>query len=87
MNAEIRLSPEVVEDIVPGSHSVSNDSGNRRPCNPPAEGQNHKGIQDYIEQISQNLTHHRLIGLALRPEDIRVAVGDQNERTAQGNDS
>ena len=82
MNAEIRLPPEIVEDIVPGSHSVSNNSGNRRTCNSPAEDQDHKGIQDYIEQISQNLSHHRLVGLTLRPEDIGVAVGDQNERAA-----
>lgn len=39
------------------------------------------GVKNDIQEISQKLTHHRLAGLSLGADDIRVAVGNQHKRT------
>ena len=75
-----------IENIISSARHVADDRGNGGSGNPPVECQDHNRVQDHIEQISQNLTCHRLIGLPFCPEDIGIADGNQDKGTTQSND-
>ena len=70
-----------VDNVISCAHHISDNGCNGCTGNVPAEHKNHNGVKNDIQEISQKLPNHRLAGLSLGTNDIRVAVGDQDKRT------
>ena len=76
---EDRFSPQEVDNIVNCAKHVTNYRSDGGPCDAPAKEQNHDGIEDHIQEVSQKLPHHGLARLPLGADHVGVAVGDDDK--------